>query len=39
MKKYKVREGSFIDYLRYGGVGLLFGLAMAWAMNSVFPIV
>lgn len=39
MKKYRVREGSFIDYLRYVGVGLLFGLAMAWAMNSVYPIV
>ena len=39
MKRYKVREGSLVDYLRYGGVGLLFGLAMAWAMNSVFPIV
>lgn len=39
MKRYKVREGSIIDYMRYGGVGLLFGLFMAWAMNSVFPIV
>ena len=39
MKKYRVREGSFIDYMRYAGVGLLFGLAMAWAMNSVYPIV
>lgn len=39
MKKYRVREGSFIDYLRYAGVGLLFGLAMAWAMNSVYTLV
>lgn len=38
MKKYRVREGSVIDYLRYGGVGLVFGLMMAWAMNSVCPL-
>lgn len=38
MKKYRVREGSIIDYTRYGFVGLLFGLAMAAAMNSVCPL-
>lgn len=38
MKRYRVREGSLIDYLRYGGVGLLFGLAMALVMNSVYPL-
>lgn len=38
MKKYRVREGSFIDYFRYGMTGLIFGLVMAWAMNSVYPL-
>lgn len=28
MKKYRVREGSIIDYGRYGLAGLLFGLLM-----------
>lgn len=36
-KKYKVREGSFIDYTRYGLVGLIFGLVMAAVMNTVVP--
>ena len=39
MKKYRVREGSFIDYFRYGMVGLVFGMIMAAVMNSVYPIV
>lgn len=38
MKKYRVREGSIIDWFRYGMVGLVFGLVMAWAMNSVYPL-
>ena len=38
MKKYRVREGSLIDWLRYGLTGLIFGLVMAWAMNSVYPL-
>ena len=28
MKKYKVREGSVIDYTRYGLTGLVFGLLL-----------
>ena len=39
MKKYRVREGSFIDYFRYGMVGLMFGLVMAYVANTVYPIV
>lgn len=38
MKKYRVREGSIIDWFRYGMTGLVFGLLMAWAMNSVYPL-
>lgn len=39
MKRYRVREGSFIDYARYGLVGLLFGLIMAWVTTTAYPIV
>lgn len=28
MKKYRVREGSFIDWIRYGMSGLAFGVVM-----------
>ena len=38
MKKYRVREGSIIDWFRYGMAGLVFGLVMSWAMNSVYPL-
>ena len=38
-KKYRIREGSIIDYLRYGMVGLMFGLVMAYVANTVYPIV
>lgn len=38
MKKYRVREGSIIDLFRYGMAGLIFGLVMAWAANSVYPL-
>jgi hypothetical protein len=37
-KKYRVRDGSFIDYARYGLVGLIFGLGMAFVTNSAYPI-
>ena len=37
MKKYYVREGSLFDYLRYGGVGLLFGVIMGIVINSAYP--
>lgn len=37
MKKYKVREGSIFDYFRYGMVGLIFGVIMGIAINSVYP--
>lgn len=39
MKKYRVREGSFIDYGRYGLVGLLLGLFLAWVTTTAYPIV
>lgn len=35
MKKYRVREGSFIDYFRYGLTGLVFGLLLAAATTGV----
>lgn len=38
MKKYRVRQGSFIDYFRYGMTGLVFGLIMAAVANTVYPI-
>lgn len=39
MKKYRVREGSIIDYARYGLAGLLFALIMAWVTSTAYPIV
>ena len=38
MKRYRVRQGSFIDYFRYGMTGLVFGLIMAAVANTVYPI-
>lgn len=38
MKKYRVREGSIFDYARYGFVGLLFGLIMAFITSTAYPI-
>lgn len=38
MKKYRVRQGSFIDYFRYGMTGLLFGALIAWAAINTYPI-
>lgn len=38
MKKYRIREGSIADYGRYGLVGLIFGLIMAFATASAYPI-
>lgn len=38
MKRYRVREGSIIDYFRYGMVGLIFGLAMAAVANTAYPL-
>lgn len=35
MKRYKVREGSFIDYFRYGMVGLIFGIVLAAVAGTV----
>ena len=37
MKKYRVREGRFFDYVRYGFVGLVFGMVMA-AVASTVPL-
>ena len=36
-KKYRVREGSIIDWLRYGMAGLVFGVIMGIAINSAYP--
>lgn len=38
MKKYKVREGSIIDYFRYGAVGLAFGVIMGIVINMSYPV-
>ena len=38
MKKYRVREGSFIDWFRYGFAGLIFGILMGIAINSSYPL-
>lgn len=38
MKKYRVRDGSIADYGRYGLAGLIFGLIMAFATSTVYPI-
>lgn len=38
MKKYRVREGSFFDYFRYGLTGLIFGILMAVVANSAYPL-
>ena len=37
MKKYRVREGSFIDWFRYGMAGLVFGILMGIVINSSYP--
>ena len=38
MKRYRVREGSIIDYFRYGMTGLVFGLILAFVANTVYPL-
>ena len=37
MKRYRIREGSIADYLRYGMVGLVFGVLMGIVINSAYP--
>lgn len=37
MKKYRVREGSFIDFSRYGVAGAIFGVIMGIIINSAYP--
>ena len=37
MKKYHVREGSLIDWLRYGAAGLVLGVIMGIVINSSYP--
>ena len=37
MKKYRVREGSIIDYSRYGLAGVIFGVIMGIVINSAYP--
>ena len=36
-KKYRVREGSLIDWFRYGAAGFMFGVIMGAVINSVYP--
>ena len=38
MKKYRVREGSFIDYFRVSMVGLIFGLMIGLAAITSYPL-
>lgn len=38
MKKYRVREGSVVDYMRYGLTGLVFGLILAFITNTAYPL-
>ena len=37
-KKYRVREGSIIDYFRYGMTGLVLGMILAFVANSAYPL-
>ena len=37
MKKYRVREGSIIDYFRYGMAGLVFGAIIGIVINTSYP--
>ena len=37
MKKYRVREGSIIDYARYGLAGLIFGLVLGLGIITSYP--
>ena len=37
MKKYRVREGSIMDWTRYGIAGLIFGVIMGIVINSAYP--
>ena len=37
MKKYRIREGSFIDYFRYGAAGFVFFMMIALASSTVYP--
>lgn len=37
MKKYRVREGSFIDWARYGLAGLVFGLILGLSIITSYP--
>lgn len=36
MRKYRIREGSFIDWLRYGMAGLGFGLVMGFVIITTY---
>ena len=38
MKRYRVREGSIIDYFRYGMTGLILGLILAAVTNTAYPL-
>lgn len=37
-KKYRIREGSIIDWFRYGMAGLIFGVIMGIAINTTYPL-
>lgn len=38
MKKYRVREGSIVDYARVSLIGLIFGVLCGIVMNSTIPL-
>ena len=35
MKKYRIREGSFMDYFRYAMAGLVFFMSIAAVASTV----
>lgn len=37
MKKHRIREGSILDYARYGFAGLTFAMVMAAVASTVYP--
>ena len=37
MKRYRVREGSIMDYTRYGITGAIFGVIIGIVINSAYP--
>ena len=38
MKKYRVRQGSFMDYFRYGMAGFVFFVALALVAGTGYTV-